>query len=213
MRGMHTFHRRPGCETVGYRALTPLEMARRGLGREQRASAIVAIAIATCVFVQCIFSGVAGGLREDARTLEDSDDIAGVFEGWNKAVSLTSMLLMALTMGGAVAMSIFEGRRSLAVLRSIGLRRGQVASIALGEPLLVVAISYCAGIAPGLAIGGLLDHNFSLTGSVSPVSLPFSAGPWMLLPLPVLAATVLVVGLSGLGLLFSRQLVEVLNYE
>jgi putative ABC transport system permease protein len=104
------------------------------------------------------------------------------------AVGIAAFLLGGLGVANTMVLSVFVRIRELAILKSCGFSRGQVASLILGESLLVTAVGAVAGLGMGYSAVLVLKHLPWLQGYVLPRI------EW-----PVVAVIALVATLTGIA--------------
>jgi putative ABC transport system permease protein len=84
------------------------------------------------------------------------------------AVGIAAFLLGGLGVANTMIMSVFVRIRELAILKSCGFSRGQVAGLIFGESLVVTVVGAVAGLGIGYASILVLEHVPMLQGYVLP---------------------------------------------
>ena len=109
-------------------------------------------------------------------------------------IPLVGLVLSALGLANLMASSISSRSREIAVLRAVGLTRGQLARMVIAETLILGFFGSAGGVALGM---GLARVSMTLTQALSGFSLPLSI-PWA----PVAggaALAIILCLLAGLG--------------
>lgn len=126
--------------------------------------------------------------------------------------ALVALAVVISTFGvvNTMAMSVFERRREIGVLRAIGARRWQVRRIVTDESLVIAGIAVVLGIAAGLGLGYVLVR----AGISGGADVPFVV-PWQMLGVTVLLGLVIGVAAAVLPARSAARLeiVEAIAYE
>lgn len=110
------------------------------------------------------------------------------------AIPIVGLLVSALGLANLMAANVASRSREIAVLRSIGLTRGQLTRMVLGESVVLGLIGSGLGLALGLALGRASNvMTQALSGFAPPMSVPWTmvlGGAAAAIALCVLAALI-----------------------
>ncbi|UCE75259.1 MAG: FtsX-like permease family protein, partial [Methanomassiliicoccales archaeon] len=132
---------------------------------------------------------------------------------WSFLIFYLAAIVIVLTLAISVITSVFGRRRTLVILRAIGLTRRQVSSVLLIEYILIGAAAFVIGIFSSLVVGVILHLSYQSTGSFETLSSPFSPTPWMILPLFVILISSFISTYITTTILWNRPVMEVIGYE
>jgi putative ABC transport system permease protein len=105
---------------------------------------------------------------EDIVNLQSVDRLPVILAG---LVSLVGIV----TVGNVLRLSVLQRRRELALLKTIGFRRGQVAVTVATQAIMFSAVALVLGLAIGIGLGRLAWSLVTASlGSASPAQLPVS---------------------------------------
>ena len=98
-----------------------------------------------------------------------------------KALGLLSLLVGMFLIYNTMTFLVMQRRRLIGSLRSIGVTRGQIFKLIIGEALLLAAIGTLIGIVLGIALGqGLL---YLISGTINAIYFRIDAASLMITPL------------------------------
>lgn len=98
-----------------------------------------------------------------ARRTAEVEKIVGGFELNLAAMSLLSLLVGMFLIYNTVSASVLRRRREIGILRSLGVRRGEVRALFLGEAMVLGGIGSCLGLAGGVLLARVLVHAVAET--------------------------------------------------
>jgi putative ABC transport system permease protein len=134
------------------------------------------------------------GLRVVATAEQDSElaAMSGAFEINLKALSLLALLVGVFMVFQTLSFLALQRRRLIGLLRAIGVQRGEVARLMLGEAALIGVIAGALGIALGIGLGSVLLQG--LARSYSELFYRVEVGALALSSLTLLKAGALAIG-------------------
>jgi len=113
------------------------------------------------------------------------------------AMSLLALLVAALLIYNTVTLSVLQRQQTLGVLRSLGVTRGELVKLVLGEAALLGLLASLAGVLAGLLLGqGLVQL---VTRTIDDLYFDLSVTRFLLEPLVLLKGLVLGSGLTLLA--------------
>ncbi len=130
----------------------------------------------------------------------------------NNAVNIITLVIAGFGIIVTLLASVLERTREIGILRSIGMKRSQVAGVVILESMLVGIVGGIAGAATGLAIGWLSVEGFFRLDLGASMEYSVHYGS-------ILIALVLAAGLSAIAGLYpahraaKTNIVEALSYE
>jgi putative ABC transport system permease protein len=141
--------------------------------------------------------------RESSRTFV-------VISSFHKAISFLSILTGAAFLAAIVLLQVQELRRSLGVLRVIGISRRRIYTVVVGETLLLANIGAAAGCALALLVSRLVNSYYR---SYFDTSLVFSSieGWHVALAFGIASLVGVVLGSLATTYLFKSEINEVLG--
>jgi len=87
-----------------------------------------------------------------------------------------AVLIALLGMSNTLSLSVLERTRESALMRALGLTRGQLRLMLLTEALLMAALAIVLGAGLGVAFGAVMVHGFVLsTGGQGMLSVPYAS--------------------------------------
>ena len=87
-----------------------------------------------------------------------------------------AVLIALLGMSNTLSLSVLERTRESALMRALGLTRGQLRLMLLTEALLMAALAIVLGAGLGVAFGAVMVHGFILsTGGQGMLSVPYAS--------------------------------------
>ena len=90
------------------------------------------------------------GLSESARRSQDTEELTRAFMTNLRAMSLLALLVGGFLIFNSMGFALLLRRRTLGILRALGVTRGQVLALVLGEALILGVIGALAGALAGL---------------------------------------------------------------
>ena len=87
-----------------------------------------------------------------------------------------AVLIALLGISNTMSLSVLERTRESALMRALGLTRGQLLRMLLAEALLMAALAIVLGAALGVTFGVVMVHGFILsTGGLGVLSIPYAS--------------------------------------
>ncbi len=87
-----------------------------------------------------------------------------------------AVLIALLGISNTLSLSVLERTRESALMRALGLTRGQLRRMLLAEALLMAALAIVLGVALGVTFGAVMVHGFILsTGGLGVLSVPYAS--------------------------------------
>ncbi|HUA90336.1 MAG TPA: FtsX-like permease family protein, partial [Steroidobacteraceae bacterium] len=152
----------PG-DTPGFDALVLTDIAQaqewlQAPGRLSRIDALLPPGEAGAALARALQARLPAPLavRSTRASSEEAFAMTQAFTTNLRAMSLLALLVGTFLIYGAVSFAVLQRRRTLAVLRALGARRGEVLALVLREALLLGLLGALLGVLAGLAIGHLL---------------------------------------------------------
>ncbi len=84
-----------------------------------------------------------------------------------------SILIALLGIANTLTLSVLERTRESALLRALGLTRGQLRGMLLAEALLIALLGVALGVALGAGFGAAMVHAFIKSADAGVVSIPY----------------------------------------
>jgi putative ABC transport system permease protein len=138
-------------------------------------------------------------LAETARRSQDTEGLTRAFMTNLRAMSLLALLVGGFLIFNSMGFALLLQRRTLGVLRALGVTRGQVLTIVLGEALVLGVIGALAGALAGLWLARYLLA--SVTRTINDLYFVLSVKEIGVEPLTLLVAVALGVAVALLGTL------------
>ncbi|MCK5309030.1 MAG: ABC transporter permease [Thermoplasmata archaeon] len=112
--------------------------------------------------------------------IESQGEMRRTIDGWLMAVILLLSIITIVGISNTMLMSVTERRREIGTLKAVGIPRGRIYQIVLGEAMLLVIISLALGGTIGIMLAEIFDYQYQAeVGGIffAPTSLtPFVMG-------------------------------------
>jgi putative ABC transport system permease protein len=113
------------------------------------------------------------------------------------AMSLLALLVAGLLIYNTVSLSVLQRQETLGILRSLGVTRGELVKLVLGESLVLGVLASCAGVLAGLLLGQALVQL--VTRTIDDLYFDLTVTRFLLEPISLLKGLVLGVALTLLA--------------
>ncbi|HEY0961284.1 MAG TPA: FtsX-like permease family protein [Pseudomonadales bacterium] len=113
------------------------------------------------------------------------------------AMSLLALLVAGLLIYNTVSLSVLQRQETLGILRSLGVTRGELVKLVLGEAAVLGGLASIAGVVAGLLLGQLLVQL--VTRTIDDLYFDLTVTQFMLEPLSLLKGLMLGVSLTLLA--------------
>lgn len=113
------------------------------------------------------------------------------------AMSLLALLVAGLLIYNTVSLSVLQRQETLGILRSLGVTRGELVKLVLGESVVLGVLASIAGVIAGLALGQALVQL--VTRTIDDLYFDLTVTRFMLEPLSLVKGFVLGVALTLLA--------------
>lgn len=197
--------------------LTPLFFVKRNLTNNKKMWMIVIFSIALCVFVQGIFLGMDSGIRtekeENPNSYEHTVYLIDAIGGWTQIILAVTIIMVSLSIAVSVLSTVLDRRRTLTILRALGISKKQVFTILSIEYIFIGSVSYLIGIIASIVIGEIWSYNYSTNGVIGIFSTPFSITPLIFFPLLMIFISIITSALIATLLLWNKPLMEGFVFE
>ncbi len=110
------------------------------------------------------------------------------------AMSLLALLVAGLLIYNTVSLSVLQRQETLGILRSLGVTRGQLIQLVLGEALVLGVLASLAGVAAGLLLGQALVQL--VTRTIDDLYFDLTVTSFLIEPLSLAKGFVMGVGLT-----------------
>ncbi|MGP1609575.1 MAG: ABC transporter permease, partial [Burkholderiales bacterium] len=113
------------------------------------------------------------------------------------AMSLLALLVAGLLIYNTVSLSVLQRQETLGILRSLGVTRGELVRLVLGEAAVLGIVASIAGVVAGLMLGQLLVQL--VTRTIDDLYFDLTVTRFLLEPLSLLKGLALGIGLTLLA--------------
>lgn len=197
--------------------LTYLKLIKNQLVQDIGLWSILISSLIGLVFVQSLFIGFRTGVAFETVVNPSNFDnpigLSEAFKGWTIfIIALTSVLMIVLS-GISIMTIISERRKTLTILRSIGVCKSNILKINIFESMIVSLFVCLSGLAISLLLGILLNMNYLNNSLFTTYSVPFKFNIFMLLPLFIINFSVITTSYLTQLKIFDTPIIEVLSYE
>lgn len=196
--------------------LTPLNLVKRNIRNDRQMWLTAMMCIAICVFIQSLFFGISSGINTEAeinpQNLDNPVNLVDAVTGWSWLIFVVIAIMVGITVITTIINTISERRKTIGILRSIGIKRKQILNLILAESMTIGILAYLIGSLSAIIIGLLWKLNYEGGNVFGVLSTPFSYTHWILLPLLLILVSVAVSSLISIGLLWKAPVEEVLRY-
>jgi ABC-type antimicrobial peptide transport system permease subunit len=92
--------------------------------------------------------------------IAEQEEMRRTVDGWLMAVTLLLSIITVVGISNTMLMSVTERRREIGTLKAVGISRGRIYQLILGEALLLVIVSMLIGLASGTVLAAFFDLQY-----------------------------------------------------
>jgi len=176
-----------------------LRLLERNWGRGMLTILAVTVGVAFLVVFASLNSGIQDHLENravaenDPKVAQHYEDLGEIVSKWVMVLLAVASLLVMLSVGNAILISLSQRKKELAILRAVGISRGQIVQLVVAEAAVLSLYGFILGASLGACLSVLFDWMF--TNGIGTSAL---VGPSLVTPGVVLMAALVSVGMGSL---------------